>query len=277
MATALYIIFVILITSASILVFDLTTFTVMTAIYIGLSLIAALIIAFIFMLIFLTLYGTTMRKVEPKNMRHHRMINSLFRLAIRLLRVKLVVTGKENIPKPGETFVFVCNHQENYDIIAIKPIFNDHPLDFIAKEEVFNWPILGEMIRKLGNIPIAREADRKAIESILKGIKHVKNGIPMGIFPEGKRTFTNELTDFKPGAFKLAMKPKADILIGTIHSFSNIFKGWPFKRQKVYFHIHPLLTYDSYKDKNSIDLSNHVKAQIQAQLDYYDTQLKKKR
>ncbi|MFW5841949.1 MAG: lysophospholipid acyltransferase family protein [Bacillota bacterium] len=276
MATAMYYIFVLLITLASILIFDLTTYTLMTAVYIILSILAALIIAFIMMLLFLALYGQTMRKVEPKNMRHHRMINSLFRLAIRLMRVKLVVTGKENIPKPGETFVFVCNHQENYDIIAIKPVFKDLPLNFIAKEEVFTWPVLGEMIRKLGNIPIAREADRKAIESILKGIKHVKNGIPMGIFPEGKRTFTNDLTDFKPGAFKLAMKPKADILIGTIYNFSNIFKGWPFKRQKVYFHIHPLLTYDTYKTMNSIDLSNHVKAQIQAQLDNYSTQLQKR-
>ncbi len=272
----MYYIFVLLITLASILIFDLTTYTLMTAVYIILSILAALIIAFIMMLLFLALYGQTMRKVEPKNMRHHRMINSLFRLAIRLMRVKLVVTGKENIPKPGETFVFVCNHQENYDIIAIKPVFKDLPLNFIAKEEVFTWPVLGEMIRKLGNIPIAREADRKAIESILKGIKHVKNGIPMGIFPEGKRTFTNDLTDFKPGAFKLAMKPKADILIGTIYNFSNIFKGWPFKRQKVYFHIHPLLTYDTYKTMNSIDLSNHVKAQIQAQLDNYSTQLQKR-
>lgn len=276
MATTMYYIFVLLVTAASILIFDLTTYTLMTAVYIILSILAALIIAFIMMLLFLALYGQTMRKVEPKNMRHHRMINSLFRLAIRLMRVKLVVTGKENIPKPGETFVFVCNHQENYDIIAIKPVFKNHPLDFIAKEEVFTWPVLGEMIRKLGNIPIAREADRKAIESILKGIKHVKNGIPMGIFPEGKRTFTNDLTDFKPGAFKLAMKPQADILIGTIYNFSNIFKGWPFKRQKVYFHIHPLLTYDNYKAMNTIDLSNHVKTQIQAQLDDYSTQLQKR-
>lgn len=276
MATAMYLIFVLLITSASIYVFDLMTLTGLTAVYIILSIIVALLIAFVLMLLFLALYGTTMRKVEPKNMRHHRMINSLFRLAIRLMRVKLIVTGKENIPQPGETFVFVCNHQENYDIIAIKPVFKDHPLDFIAKEQVFTWPILGEMIRKLGNIPITRDADRKAIESILKGIKHVKNDIPMGIFPEGKRTFTNELTDFKPGAFKLAMKPKADILIGTIYDFSNIFKGWPFKRQKVYFHIHPILTHDTYKDMNSIDLSTHVKAQIQAQLDYYSTQLQKR-
>lgn len=272
-ATFIYIVLTLLGTVSSIVIFNLAQLTWMHALLWILSLIVSMIIAFIIMLLFLVGYRFSMRKVAPKNMRHHKTINSIFRLAFRLMRVKMVVTGQNNIPRPGEKFVFVCNHQENYDIMAIKPLFKNHPLNFIAKQEVFDWPILGHMIEKLGNVPITREADRSAAESIVKGIRLVKDGIPMAIFPEGKRTFGNAMTDFKPGAFKLAMKPKATIIIGTIYNFNKIFKWWPFRSQKVFIHFHQPLLYEAYQPMNSIELSTHVKSIIQDKLDNYKMKL----
>ena len=232
-----------------------------------------MVAVFLLFLIFIATYGRLIRKINPHNMRNHKIINSILRLALRLMNVKLIVTGKEHIPEKGKPFIFVCNHQENYDIMAIKPVFKEQPLNFIAKKESFDWFVLGHWIKVLGNVPIAREADRSAAESIIKGIKLYKDGVPMAIFPEGKRTFSNEMTDFKPGAFKLALKPKADILVGTIYDFSKVFKGWPLKTQRIYLHFHPLLTYDSYGHMNSIDLSNHVKTMIQEKLDDYKATL----
>ena len=93
----------------------------------------------------------------------------------------------------------------------------------------------------------------------------------MAIFPEGKRSFGNELIDFKAGAFKLAMKPKADILIATQYDTCKIFKSFPWKRYKVYVHIHPLLKYEEYEGLSSHELSNKVRDIIQKQLDIYKT------
>ena len=270
MATVIYIILSLLGLFVSVLVFNLTGLSWIIALYWVLSLLGSMIITFILFLLFLYFYGMTIKEADPKNMHYHRVINSILRLAFRLMRVKLVVSGAENIPKPGEKFVFVCNHQENYDIMAIMPVFKNHPLTFIAKEDAFDWFVLGHWIKMLGNIPINREANRQAAESIVKGIRLVKDGVPIAIFPEGKRSFGNTMEDFKPGALKLAMKPKVDILVGTIYDFSKVFKWWPLKRQKIYLHFHPLLTYDSYGDMNSIELCNKIKAMIQAQLDYYE-------
>ncbi len=235
-----------------------------------LVLLAGAAVTFVLFLVFMFFHGRLIRKPNPHNMTNHRIINSILRLVLKLLNVKLVVTGKENIPEPGKAFVFVCNHQENYDIIAIKPVFHQHPLNFIAKQTIFDWPILGRLVWGVGNVPINREADRSAAISIVNGVKLIKAGVPMAIFPEGKRSFSNTMIDFKPGAFKLAMKPKADILIGTIYNFSMVFKGWPFKRQKIYLHIHPMMPAETYEKMNSTELSNHVKAKIQAQLDHYE-------
>ena len=232
-----------------------------------LSILLSLVIAFVLTVgIIAIIYN--LRKNKPyDNVFNHYFANSILLLGLRLGRVKLVVTGKENIPKTN--FVYYGNHQENWDIIAIKPVFKRIPLNFIAKEALWKVPLLGGLIKMLGNVPISRTADRSAAESIIKGIKIIKSGNPMAIFPEGKRSFGNELIDFKPGAFKLAMKPKADILIGTLYDVSKMLKQWPFKRQVVRLHIHPLLKYEDYKDLNSNELAQLVKDQIQTQLDKF--------
>jgi 1-acyl-sn-glycerol-3-phosphate acyltransferase len=96
----------------------------------------------------------------------------------------------------------------------------------------------------------------------------------MGIFPEGKRSFSNEMIDFKPGAFKLAIKPKADILIFVQYDTCTVFKKFPWKRYRVLVHVLPLLTYEEYKDMNSQEISAMVKNRIQNQLDIFKAQAK---
>lgn len=256
------------------LLFGITDLLFINVLLWALMLVLGLLTAFVLFAFVFFAVGYSIRSVNPHRMRRHDFVNSILKIAFNLLNVKLVVTGKEHIPKRGERFIFVCNHQENYDIMAIKPVLKDHPLNFIAKKDVFSWPVLGHWIKVLGNVPIAREADRSAAESIVKGIRLYQEGIPMAIFPEGKRTFGNAMTEFKPGAFKLAMKPKANILIGTIYDFSKVFKGWPIIRQKIYLHFHPLLTYETYQSMNSIELSQYVKQIIQEKLDDYEKTVK---
>lgn len=231
------------------------------------SIVIGLILSFIMQLVILSIYGEFRKGKDTLNMHNHRFGNSLLRLGLHLLRTKVIVSGKENIPE-GK-FVFVGNHQENYDIMVVKPIFKNHPLNFIGKQSLFTFPILGKWIVLLGNIPISKYADRSAAESIVKGIKEFKHGNPMGIFPEGKRSFSNEMIEFKPGALKLAMKPEADILIGTLYNLSKILKNYPFIKQKVYVHIHPLLKFEDYKHMSSQELSAFIKEIIQKQLNEF--------
>lgn len=234
-------------------------------------LVLAYVVAFAAQIGWMKLYYEMRKRKEPKNKANHRYANRLLNLTRHLLRVKIIVSGKEYIPNGN--FVFVGNHQENYDIIMVKPIFKDMPMNFIAKESLFKVPILGNWMELLGNIPISPYADRSAAESIVKGIKTVKSGMPMAIFPEGKRSFSNEMVEFKPGAFKLAMKSKADILIGTLYNFSNVLKGYPLKRQVVHIAFQKVIKYDEYKELSSIELAVEVKSRIQAQLDKFDQEL----
>jgi len=227
------------------------------------------ILAFVSVLGITSILGEFRKKKQFDNKFNHYFAQSLLRLALHLARIKTVVTGLENIPKDNK-FIFVCNHQENFDIPVLSPIFKGHPMCFIAKEALFNATIIGKWINLLGNVPIGKNADRDAAKSIIMGIKRHKEGLPFGIFPEGMRARSNEMIEFKPGAFKLAMKPKSNILIGTIYDMGKIFKSIPWKRYVVRVHFHPLLPYQEYKELNSQEISANVKAIIQSKLDEFN-------
>lgn len=241
--------------------------SVWTYLLILVCIIVSLAISLYTQLIIMWILGKIRKNTDTLNTFNHQYVNSILKLAQHLLRLKIITSGEENIPE-GK-FVFVGNHQENFDIIALKPIFKNHPLCFIGKESLFKVPFIGPWMYIIGNVPIGKNADRSAAESIINGIKNYKKGHSLGIFPEGKRSFSNEMIDFKPGAFKLAMKPKADILIGTLYNLDKIFKTFPYKRHKAYIHFSPLLKYDDYKDLNSIELSAKVRSIIQNQLDEF--------
>lgn len=239
------------------------------------SILIGAILSFAVQLGVLSIVGSIRKGTKFESKFNHRFANAWLNLTLHILRVKVITTGKENISK--DKFVLIGNHQENYDIIVLKPIFKNHQISFIAKESLIGVPVIGKWIELLGNIPISRYADRSAAKTIIKGIKQVKNGMPMGIFPEGRRSFGNKLIDFKPGAFKLAIKPKADIQIATIYNFSNILKDYPFRKQKVYVHIHEILRYEEYQELSSQELAKKVKGIIQVQLNKFDEIYSKKK
>ncbi|AIO19160.1 1-acyl-sn-glycerol-3-phosphate acyltransferase [Candidatus Izimaplasma bacterium HR1] len=237
------------------------------------SILLSAIISFATQIIITQIFGIFRQNKGIKDQFNHKFANSLLRFGTHLMRAKVIVTGKENIPEPDHNFILMSNHQENWDILILKPIFKDHIVNFIAKAALTNLPIFGRWIEVLGNVFISRYADRSAAESIIKGIRNYKSGTSMGIFPEGKRAFGNEMIDFKSGAMKLAMKPQADILIATQYDTCKAFKSIPWKRYHIRVHIHPILKFEDYEGLNSHEVSAKVKATIQKQLDIFKKEL----
>ncbi len=225
--------------------------------------------SFSILLSFMIVYGRLHKEADSFNMRHHRIAVGIMRLVLRLVRLKIRVTGREHIPAPGEAFVVVGNHQSNYDILASKAQLGKHPLIFIAKQEIFTWPIVGNFTRLLGNIPIDRTSPRSSAEAIVQGIRALKKGQPVVIFPEGTRSKSNEMGEFKAGSFKLAMKSKTPILPMTIYNMHKAWRGWPFLRQNVYIHFHPPIWPKDYTNLTSQALSNKTKRVIQSKIDEF--------
>ena len=137
-----------------------------------------------------------------------------------LCQVKVKVRGTENIA-PGQTYVFLSNHQGNFDgpvlLYAI-------PRDFRAliKKEMLRIPILSLVLKYVNFVPIDRSHANKALAGIDFGAKLLKQGYSFVAFPEGTRTRDGRLGEFKKGVFVMALKAGVPILPISIIDSSKI-------------------------------------------------------
>lgn len=80
----------------------------------------------------------------------------------------------------------------------------------MAKREIFAVPILGLLLRLIGNFPVRRgESDRGAMKAALKV---VEGGAPLGFFPEGTRSKDGRVWRAKPGIAFLARRTGAPLV-----------------------------------------------------------------
>lgn len=131
------------------------------------------------------------------------------------LRMKIEALDTERIPRDGTPVCFVSNHQSALDIPAVIAALRIWP-GFITKSELRKVPILNTWIDSMRCVYIDRKSPRSSIEAILRGVDHIRNGTPMFVFPEGTRSKTGALGEFKSGSLKLATRAKAMIVPITI-------------------------------------------------------------
>ncbi len=234
------------------------TFSLMTVVKV-------VLLFLIFNILYMTLIFTifiififTTEKIDHRTMWKHRFANLINKYIFSFLfRVIVIKSGEENLPKHNR-FVVFSNHIEYTDPLYIMQVIKDAPIAFVAKESLFKVPILKNLLLGMGCVPISRVADRTAMNAIVKSIKKVKEGQPMGIFPEGTRTYRNELIEYKPGAFKLAIKAKADIVPVCLYDMHKISKRFRILPVKVYLRILPIIKYEDYHDMETAAIAKAV-------------------
>lgn len=119
-----------------------------------------------------------------------------------------VVEGGGNIPSGGP-IILVANHTSYSDPPLIGAALNRR-VHFMAKEELFHYPIFGTILHRLEAFPVKRGAvDRSAIR---KALDILREGKVLGMFPEGTRIKTGQLGEAQPGVALLATKSGAPIL-----------------------------------------------------------------
>lgn len=116
--------------------------------------------------------------------------------------------GRENVPRKG-ALVVVSNHASFLDPPLLSCCVG-RPVAYMAKEELFEIPVLKQAISLYGAYPVKRtQADRSAIREALKALEQ---GWAAGIFLQGTRTSDGRITDPKLGAALIAAKAQAPIL-----------------------------------------------------------------
>ncbi len=176
------------------------------------------------------------------------LIRPLARLLLRSISVRVKVTGLDNFDH-HRSYLIICNHESLLDAFICPGYI---PLFFSVLEltDHFSWPVWGRMTTKWGNIPVRKGNLKEAIESLNRARDILKSGTSILMFPEGERTITGKMKQFRKGAFHLAINARVDILpIGMRNLYRAKTKGvWHVRSSNVNFNFGKPLYYQDYKN-----------------------------
>ena len=128
--------------------------------------------------------------------------------------VRVVTEGLENIDRT-QPYVIMSNHQSVLDIGALVLTL---PISwrFVAKRELTWVPFFGWALGLSDQIVIDRGNRTKSVRSLERAADRIRGGLNVIIFPEGTRSQTGALREFKSGGFHLAIQAQAPILPVTV-------------------------------------------------------------
>jgi 1-acyl-sn-glycerol-3-phosphate acyltransferase len=162
------------------------------------------------------------------------------------------IYGTENVPLTGNLIV-VSNHASDFDPLIVGSCMG-RPVAFMAKEELFEIPVLSQAILAFGAYPVKRGAgDRAAIRA---AIASIEKGWATGIFLQGTRTLDGRVTEPKLGAAMIAAKTQAPFLPISIWGTETILpKGAKFPKlfQPVTVRIGELLPPPDASDRTTLE------------------------
>jgi 1-acyl-sn-glycerol-3-phosphate acyltransferase len=188
------------------------------------------------------------------------------RTLIAVVGCPITVVGRENIPASGGV-CFVSNHGSIFDIV-LALAYIGRPFGFIAKKELLFIPLIDLWVFLLGGLFIDRAHPRSALKTITTGIKRLKAGGGMLIFPEGHRSRGEGLLPFHPGAFKLATQSGTLIVPVSISGSYDVFErtGRVDARPVRIVFGAPIITENLPPEDRKRFLAGRVKAVIEAGL-----------
>jgi len=121
-----------------------------------------------------------------------------------------------------KAYVFAINHQVALDIPAVG-IGIPCPFGWVAKAELASVPFLGASIKNSPSVFIDRSHPKKSVESMRVAAARIRTGLSVAIFPEGSRSHSSTLQDFKRGAFMLAIEAGVPVVPVTILNALDLF------------------------------------------------------
>ncbi len=154
------------------------------------------------------------------------------RLLYRLL-FRWTVTGAENVPREGALLV-VANHVNAADPILLM-LAVPRWITYMAKEELFDDPLLRRVLTDAGIFPVARGGNvQQRMEVMRQAEGLLAAGHALAIFPEGTRSHSGVLQEGKGGAALLAVHAGVPILpVATAGIEQMRGTGWLFRRPRV--------------------------------------------
>jgi 1-acyl-sn-glycerol-3-phosphate acyltransferase len=143
---------------------------------------------------------------------------------------RLRAEGKENLPRDGG-YVLAANHISNLDPWPLGvPLWPDNFLRFMAKSELYWWP-LNRLITAGGGFPVRR--GERDLEAINNAIDLVRAGHVVAMFPHGTRQRKGLVKRYQPkahtGAARIALEAGVPLVPAAIAGTDRLSRLEPLR------------------------------------------------
>jgi putative phosphoserine phosphatase/1-acylglycerol-3-phosphate O-acyltransferase len=135
--------------------------------------------------------------------------------------IEIEVVGQQHLwsHRPA---VFFINHQSALIDLLVTSRLLRHGFTAVAKKEVEQVPVVGQLFR-MADVAFLDRADRaKAIAALQPALDKLRAGTSVVISPEGTRSVTPTVGPFKKGGFHLAMQAGVPIVPIVIRNAGEI-------------------------------------------------------
>jgi len=192
----------------------------------------------------------------------HRVARVWGRSILFVSRVKVATEGLSHID-PGRSYIYMSNHQSNFDIPVMLACLKVE-FRWLAKKELFNIPIFGHGMRGAGYISIDRSDRRAAIESLREAARIIRSGVSVLIFPEGTRSMDGRILPFKKGGFILAIDAEVPLVPIVVRGTRAIMpkKRLLIKPGRVFLEVKPPVDAGAYTRADKEALMDTIRTTI---------------
>lgn len=134
-----------------------------------------------------------------------------------VIGMKVDISGEEHLQAPRPA-VFILNHQSNADgFLVAKLIRRD--IAYMGKAELARQPVRSRLMKMGGLIMVDRQNASRAGAAMQAMVSAIRTrGLSAAIFPEGRRSHSVKLGQFKKGAFLIAIRARVPIIPIVIHN-----------------------------------------------------------
>jgi 1-acyl-sn-glycerol-3-phosphate acyltransferase len=125
------------------------------------------------------------------------------------------VEGEENIPEEGAA-IFASNHLSFSDSVFL-PLVVPRRVTFLAKSDYFTGRgvkgrVTAAFFKAIGQVPVDRSGGKASSAALNSGLKVLRRGDLLGIYPEGTRSPDGRLYRGRTGVARMALEGRVSVI-----------------------------------------------------------------
>ncbi|UTW55381.1 1-acyl-sn-glycerol-3-phosphate acyltransferase [Kordiimonas sp. SCSIO 12610] len=162
-----------------------------------------------------------------------------------IMGIRYEYRGAEKLPKEG-ALVLAAAHQSYMDPILTYMLRQD--VTALAKKELFQIPMIGPLIKRIGVIRIDRKSGKAHMGMTDVAIRVKNEGRPLIVYPQATRVPIGQRKNLKPGAFFI--QKEGDLDVYPVATNTGVFwtKGFWHRSGLVIFQVQDRMKSDLEKD-----------------------------